>query len=71
MEYFSGLYRSAEAVIIYIIVTRITGLDDAGYFTIAFAVGNLLMSIGKYGVYSFQVSDEKTNLNIVSIWKQE
>ncbi len=53
----AGLLNAAEAVIISMIITRTTGLTDAGYVTIAFAVGNLLMTIGKYGVYGFQVTD--------------
>ena len=53
----AGLINAAEAVIISIVVTRVTGLTDAGYFTIAFAVGNLLLSVGRYGVNSFQITD--------------
>ncbi|MCR5508195.1 MAG: lipopolysaccharide biosynthesis protein [Lachnospiraceae bacterium] len=55
----AGLINAGEAVIISMIITRTTGLADAGYVTIAFAVGNLLMTIGKYGVYGFQVTDRK------------
>ncbi len=55
----AGLINAGEAVIISMIITRTTGLIDAGYVTIAFAVGNLLMTIGKYGVYGFQVTDSK------------
>lgn len=39
------------------IVTRITGLADAGMLTIAFAIGNLMMTVGKFGVRNFQVTD--------------
>ncbi len=56
----AGLINAAEAVIMSMIITRTTGLTDAGYITIAFAVGNLLMTIGKYGVYSFQVTDHNS-----------
>ena len=55
----AGFINAAEAVIMSMIITRTTGLTDAGYITIAFAVGNLLMTIGKYGVYSFQITDHK------------
>lgn len=55
----AGLINAAEAVIMSMIITRTTGLTDAGYVTIAFAVGNLLITIGKYGVYGFQVTDNK------------
>lgn len=53
----AGFINAAEAVIMSMIITRTTGLTDAGYVTIAFAVGNLLMTIGKYGIYGFQVTD--------------
>lgn len=53
----AGLINAAEAVVMSMIVTRITGLADAGMLTIAFAVGNLMMPIGKFGVRNFQVTD--------------
>ena len=53
----SGLADASEAVIMSMIITRITTLKDAGYVTTAFAVGILLLTIGKYGVYNYQVSD--------------
>ncbi len=39
------------------IVTRTSGIEDAGILMIAFAVGNLVMMIGKYGMHGFQVTD--------------
>lgn len=53
----AGLINAAEAVVMSMIVTRITGLADAGMLTIAFAVGNLMMSVGKFGVRNYQVTD--------------
>lgn len=53
----AGLFNAAEAVIMSMIVTRMTGLADAGILTIAFAVGNLMMTIGKFGVRNYQVTD--------------
>ena len=53
----AGLLNAAEAVLMSMIVTRITGLSDAGVLTLAFAVGNLMMTIGKFGVRNFQVTD--------------
>ncbi len=41
------------------IVTRTSGIEDAGILMIAFAVGNLVMMIGKYGMHAFQVTDIK------------
>lgn len=53
----AGLLNAAEAVVMSMIVTRVTGLADAGMLTIAFAVGNLMMSIGKFGIRNYQVTD--------------
>lgn len=53
----AGLINAAEAVVMSMIVTRITSLSDAGVLTIAFAIGNLMMTIGKFGVRNYQVTD--------------
>ncbi|MCM1266505.1 MAG: hypothetical protein NC302_01260 [Bacteroidales bacterium] len=53
----AGLINAAEAVIMSMIVTRMTGLADAGVLTMAFAVGNLMLPIGKFGVRNYQVTD--------------
>lgn len=55
----AGLINASEAVIMMMIVTRFASISDAGCLTVAFAVGNLLMSIGKFGVYNYLVSDSK------------
>ena len=38
-------------------ITRISGMNDGGVFSIAFAVANLLLYIGLYGLRRFQASD--------------
>ncbi len=53
----AGLINAAEAVVMSMIVTRVTGLQDAGIITIAFAIGNTMMTIGKFGVRNYQVTD--------------
>lgn len=53
----AGLVNAAEAVFMSMIVTRTTGLTDAGILTIAFAIGNLMMPIAKFGVRNYQVTD--------------
>ena len=55
----AGVVNAAEAVVMSMIVTRLGSLADAGILTIAFAVGNLLMTIGKFGMRGFQVTDQK------------
>jgi O-antigen/teichoic acid export membrane protein len=46
-----------QSVIMLIVLTHVVGLIDAGIFTIAYANANLLLTIGKYGMRNFQVSD--------------
>lgn len=53
----AGLVNAGEAVILSMVVTRTNGLADAGILSIAFAIGNLMMTIGKFGVRNFQVTD--------------
>ena len=53
----AGLINAAEAVVILMVVTRTCEIEDAGIITIAFSVGNLTMTIGKYGMRNFQVTD--------------
>lgn len=53
----AGLLNAAEAVILSMIIMRITGLSDTGILTIAFAIANLLVTVGKYGVRSYQITD--------------
>lgn len=55
----AGLLDALEAVIIGIVITRASNLTDAGYVTTAFAICALLLTIGKYGVYNYQISDIK------------
>lgn len=53
----AGIASAAESVIFSLIVTRLVGLADAGIITIGFAIGNLMVTIGKFGVRTFQVTD--------------
>lgn len=53
----AGLLNAAEAVVLSMIIVRTTGLGDTGILTIAFALANLLVTVGKYGVRSYQVTD--------------
>lgn len=48
-----------QSVILLMIITRVLGLEVAGVYTIAYANANLFLTIGKYGMRYFQVSDVK------------
>ena len=54
-----SILMAFQSVIMLIILTRTLGLMEAGIFTIAYANANLFLTIGKYGMRYFQVSDVK------------
>lgn len=54
-----GLLMAFQSVIMLMILTRVLGLVEAGVLTIAYANANLFLTIGKYGMRYFQVSDIK------------
>ena len=49
-----------QSVLLLMVLTRTLGADSliySGIFTIAFAGANLLLTVGKYGIHNYQVSD--------------
>ena len=54
---FSAMLNAFMTVFILMFISRINPVTDAGIFTIAFAIGNLMLTIGRYGIRQFQVSD--------------
>lgn len=48
-----------QTVFVLVFISRIDPIVDAGIFTIAFAIGNLMLTLANYGVRQFQVSDVK------------
>lgn len=54
-----SLLMAFQSVIMLMILTRTVGIAEAGIFTIAYANANLFLTIGKYGMRNFQVSDVK------------
>ena len=62
---FAGVVNAGEAVILSMAVTRAEGLAQAGVLSITFAVGNLMMTVGKFGVRNYQVTDVQGKYSIV------
>lgn len=52
-----GLVNAFQSVFLLAVMTRTIGVVDAGIFTIAFAIANLMLTVGKYGVRNYQVTD--------------
>ncbi len=65
----AGLLNAGEAVILSMVVTRISGLADAGVLSMAFAVGNLMMTIGKFGVRSYQATDVEEGFSFAEYFR--
>ena len=55
----SGMVNAVQSVIILIFITRFAGIEEAGVFSIAYAVGVLLQMFATYGVGNFQITDVK------------
>lgn len=52
-----SMLMAFQSVIMLMILMRTLSVVDAGIFTIAYANANLFLTIGKYGMRNFQVSD--------------
>lgn len=52
-----GIVFAMQSAVLLIVITRTNGLDDAGVFSIAFAISGLLSFIADFGVRKYQVSD--------------
>lgn len=54
---------SASSVLLLLIVTRITGTEGAGIFSIGWAVSQLMATIGLFGTRNYQVADINENFS--------
>lgn len=53
----AAMSNSFQTMLLMLVITRMGKLVDSGIFAIAYAVGNLMMSFGKYGMRNYQVTD--------------
>lgn len=53
----AGMLNAAQSVVFIIFATRMNFFETAGNLTIAFAISNLLLTLGKFGMRNFQVTD--------------
>lgn len=51
------LCSSATSVLLMIYVTHLLGVDEAGVYSIAYSIAQLMLTIGWFGTRQFQVSD--------------
>jgi len=62
----SSVEYSLQSAVLMLIVARAGGLYDAGVFTIAYTLTQMMATIGSYGMRSFQVSDIKNEYSFGS-----
>lgn len=53
----AGLIMAFQSVIMLMVLMRVSDTVTAGVFTIAYANANLFLTVGKYGMRNYQVSD--------------
>lgn len=53
----NAIVLAMQSPVIMMVMKRTNGIYDAGVFSIAIAVGNLMMYVGQYGLRKFQSSD--------------
>ena len=53
----NAVISALQNPVILLVMTRTNGIDDAGVFSIAFAIATLMLYVGLYGLRRFQSSD--------------
>lgn len=53
----SAMENSFQTMGLLLVITRLHNMEDSAVFSIAYAVGNLWIALGKYGIRHFQVTD--------------
>ena len=67
----ASMLNAFQTVFILMLISRIDPILDAGIFTIAFAIANLIMTVSRYGIRQFQASDvhEKYSFQTYRNWR--
>lgn len=54
---FQSILFATQSAFLLMVISRATGLDDAGVFSIAYAIASLIYYVGEFGVRKYQVTD--------------
>ncbi|MBQ5475351.1 MAG: lipopolysaccharide biosynthesis protein [Lachnospiraceae bacterium] len=54
---FGAVMNSFQTMLLLLVITRTGNDNDSSIFVMAYAVGNLVLNLGKYGVRQYQVTD--------------
>lgn len=52
-----GLLNAGQSALLLVVISRTNPVEDAGIFSIAYAIACLTVTVGKWGMRSFQVTD--------------
>ena len=55
----SGMIDASQSILFLSLITRICGLQDAGIFSISYSISILMLTISRYGMRNYQVTDVK------------
>ena len=55
----SACLNSFQTLLLLLVLTHFGTDEDSSFFVLAYAIGNLLLQVGKFGVRQFQVTDVK------------
>lgn len=53
----SGVIDASQSILLLSLITRICGLQDAGIFSISYSISILMLTISRYGMRNYQVTD--------------
>ena len=53
----SAMMNSFQTMVLLMVITRLGTTEDSAVFVMAYAIGNLMLNVGKYGMRQFQVTD--------------
>lgn len=67
----SGIVYSLQSLIFLIILTNIMGKSAAGLYSLGIMIANQMLTVGKYSVRNYQVSDINENIHLTSIIRSE
>lgn len=58
-----GLLNAGQSALLLIVISRTNPIEDAGIFSIAYAIACLAIAVGKWGMRNFQVTDVQEKYN--------
>ena len=61
----SGL-NSVVSMLLLLVVTRISGVKEAGIFSLGFSTSQMMLTIGNYGMRNYQVTDVRNKYQMHS-----